>query len=418
MREINEALLEEIRERFCHVDACPYQGPRIFFENAGGALTLKSVVERSAELAAMPDNQGRDNPASHALSDMIAKGKSDIRALFGATTGTVFVGETGTEVLFRMISAALLGAPAGGGVVGSTLEHPASVGACDRWAGITGREYVRAPHNSQTGTVTARDYEGHVNENTRLATIIHASPVTGMVVDVAEIAGYIRSIAPDCYIIVDGIQHAAHGAMNIDAYGVDGYAISPYKVFSRHGYGIAWVSDRLSALPHDQLIGASPDQWELGTRDAGAYATFSEVVDYFNWLGGKFTPSTDLRERIEAAGEAIHVQETALMDAMRLGVDGEPGLAEMNSVEVIGGIDNPLRQGMLSFSHKTIPAAEMVAALGEEGIRVHVRKNDMYSGNVLGPLELDDCVRVSLCHYNTAQEVARFLKAMRKILGM
>ena len=52
----NDGLINEIRYRFAHVDTCPEQGERIFFENAGGALTLKSVVERSTELSAVPDN--------------------------------------------------------------------------------------------------------------------------------------------------------------------------------------------------------------------------------------------------------------------------------------------------------------------------------------------------------------------------
>ena len=64
-------LMSQIRDRFCHVDTCPYQGPRIFFENAGGALTLKSVVEVNTQLAGIPDNQGRDNPASHELVRII-----------------------------------------------------------------------------------------------------------------------------------------------------------------------------------------------------------------------------------------------------------------------------------------------------------------------------------------------------------
>ena len=34
-------LMEGVRDRFAHVDTCPFTGPRIFFENAGGALTLK-----------------------------------------------------------------------------------------------------------------------------------------------------------------------------------------------------------------------------------------------------------------------------------------------------------------------------------------------------------------------------------------
>jgi len=413
----NDGLIDAIRDRFHHVDHCPYQGDRIFFENAGGALTLKSVVERSVELAAIPDNQGRDNPAAHELVRIIDQAKADIRTFFNATEGPVFVGESGTELLFRLISVAVLEAPAGGDVVGSTLEHPATVSACDRWSKIAGRNYVRVPHNPETGTVTAEDYRPHVNADTRVATILHTSPVTGMAVDVAAVATLIRDVSPECYIIVDGIQHAAHGRLDIDSYGIDGYAISPYKVFSRHGYGIAWVSKRLGELPHNSLIGAPADQWDLGTRDTASYGTFSDVVNYFDWLGGHFTPSTDRRRRIEAAGEAIHQHEKDLTDAMLYGVSGKAGLAAMSEVSVIGGIDNPLREGLVSLTVEGMPAADVVSALRERGIRVHARKDDHYSGNILKPLKLEDCVRVSLCHYNTEAEVARFLGAMRSIIN-
>ena len=53
-------LIDEIRARFAHVDNCPVQGDRVFFENAGGALTLKSAVVTSTFYSAIPDNQGRD----------------------------------------------------------------------------------------------------------------------------------------------------------------------------------------------------------------------------------------------------------------------------------------------------------------------------------------------------------------------
>ena len=50
MIKSNDGLIDEIRDRFAHVETCPYQGKRVFFENAGGALTLKSVVDRSTEV--------------------------------------------------------------------------------------------------------------------------------------------------------------------------------------------------------------------------------------------------------------------------------------------------------------------------------------------------------------------------------
>ncbi len=411
----NGQLIQEVRARFAHVDSCPYQGSRVFFENAGGALTLNSVVETSKEMAAMPDNQGRDNPAAHELMRIIAKAKDDAKLFFNASGGQVFVGESGTELLFRLISAAVLGTPKEGIVLGSTLEHPASRSACIRWAEIAGKPYVAVPHNSETGSVSAEDYLPHITPDTRVATILHTSPVSGMGVDVGAIAQAIRKVAPDCFIIVDGIQHAAHGGIDVDSYGIDGYVISPYKAFSRHGYGLAWISDRLTKLPHNSLVGGPEEQWELGTRDTGSYATFSDVVEYFEWLGSQVTDSSDRRARIEAASKAIHAHEKDLCDAMLHGIGNLKGLTEMPGVGILCGVENPLREGLVSITLEGMNAEQLVSALRERGIRVHARKADHYSGNILTPLGLQDCVRVSMCHYNTEQEVAQFLTAMQEI---
>jgi selenocysteine lyase/cysteine desulfurase len=408
-------LMDEVRSRFAHVDECPFSGPRIFFENAGGALTLKSVVETSAKFAAIPDNQGRDNVASHALVDIINSSKAKMKLLFNAPGGQFFVGESGTELLFRIIRTAVVGAPQGGAVIGTTLEHPASRSAAIYWANETGREYISVPHDNATGTVTAEDYAKLMTPEVRVATIIHTSPVTGMGVDVAAVAAAIRAVSPECYIIVDGIQHASHGHIDIAAAGIDGYAVSPYKVFSRHGYGVGWASDRLTELPRERLINGPATNWEFGTRDAGSYATFSDVVDYLIWLGGHFTESDDERARIEAAGRAIHDHEQMLTNAMLHGTGNLKGLAEMPGVNIIGGVDNPAREGLVSLTVDGIKSVDIVEKLNAQGIRTHTRKDDHYSGNVLTPLGLDSCVRVSMCHYNTEAEVAKFLAAMAEI---
>lgn len=410
-----DTLLPTIRERFAHVDSCPLQGPRIFFENAGGALTLKSVVDTSARFAAIPDNQGRDNPASHALVDVIAKARADMATLFNAPQGRFFVGESGTELLFRLIRTACVNAEKGAKIIGSSIEHPASRSAARRWADIADLTYINVPHDNDTGLVTAEDYARHVTPDTAVATILHASPVTGMGMDVAAIAAAIRATAPDCLIIVDGIQHAAHGRLDIDSYGIDGYVISPYKMFSRHGYGVAWISDRLMALPHDQLIDAPTTGWEFGTRDTGAYATMSDVVAYIDWLGGQASDATDRRARIEAAGQAIHAHETILTNALIHGTGNLPGLAELPGVVILGGTDNPAREGLVSFAVANHTSADIVARLNADGIRTHIRKADHYSANVLAPLGLADCIRVSFCHYNTKEEVAKLLGVLQQI---
>ena len=223
-------------------------------------------------------------------------------------------------------------------------------------------------------------------------------------------------MAPGAFIIVDGIQHACHGSIDIDAYGIDGYVISPYKVFSRHGYGVAWVSDRLTDLPHERLIDSSPETWEFGTRDTGAYATMTDVVAYFDWLGGRVSDAADRRGRIEAAAAAIHSQEKALTDAALFGIDNLPGLAQMPGVHIVGGSGNPAREGLVSFWVDGMHAPDIVAALNAEGVRTHTRKADHYSGNILTPLGVEACVRVSFCHYNTRAEVARLLSVVQGLL--
>ncbi|MCE8507593.1 aminotransferase class V-fold PLP-dependent enzyme [Ruegeria pomeroyi] len=414
MTQISDPLLAQIRDRFAQVESCPVQGRRIFFENAGGALTLKSVLESSAIHAAIPDNQGRDNPGSHALVATINKARQDMADFMNAPGGQFFVGESGTELLFRLIMNACLGTGTGK-VLGSTLEHPASRSACDRWARIAGQQHVLIPHDNATGTIGADAYAAAITPDTRVATIIHTSPVTGMGVDVTAISRAIRAVAPDCIIIVDGIQHAAHGGIDLTDHDVDGYVISPYKVFSRHGYGVAWISDRLTRLPHNALLDGPEDNWEMGTRDTGAYATMSDVVSYFEWLGGEVSDATDRRGKFKAASDAIHDQEKALTDAMIHGTGNLSGLAEMEKVTILGGADNPAREGLVSLRVEGVPSVDVVRALNEQGIRTHLRKADHYSGNILTPLGMDSCVRVSMCHYNSVQEVAQFLAAMKDI---
>ncbi len=408
-------LTDAVRARFAHVDHCPFQGPRIFFENAGGALTLNSVIETSAKFAAIPDNQGRDNVASHALVDIINTSKADMAEFMNATGGQFFAGESGTELLFRMIRTACVNAPKSGKVIGSSIEHPASRSAARRWAEIAGLAYVNVPHNNETGLVTAEDYAAQMTPDVAVATILHASPVTGMGMDIAAIAQAIRAVAPDCIIVVDGIQHAAHGQIDLDSYGVDGYAVSPYKVFSRHGFGVAWISDRMTALPHDQLIDAPATGWEFGTRDTGSYATMSDVIGYFDWLGSQVSQASTRKERIHAAGQAIHAYETHLTNAMINGTGNLPGLRDMPHVTILGGAENPAREGLVSIVVRDMPSAEVVTLLNNQGIRTHTRKADHYSGNVLNPLGLSDCIRISLCHYNTEHEVAQLLTVLKDI---
>ena len=141
------------------------------------------------------------------------------------------------------------------------------------------------------------------------------------------------------------------------------------------------------------------------------------MVTYLDWLGGEVSDAETPRARIEAAGAAIHAHEKMLTDTMLHGAGNLPGLADLPGVTILGGVDNPAREGLVCFALEHVPADRIVEKLNARGIRTHIRRADHYSGNILTPLGLDAAVRVSLCHYNSAEEVRALLAAMKDIAG-
>jgi cysteine desulfurase / selenocysteine lyase len=408
-------LLALIRSRFLHVDRCPIEDrPRIFFENGGGSLKLRRALEVAAEIAALPDQEGRDNPASRRLSALIARGREDLRLQFGSERGKVVSGETGTRLLWRFVRSVALSAPPGP-FVSCTLEHPASLDSARHWAKATGREWREVPFDPVSGTVTAKDYAKAVTPDTRLATIIHTSQLTGFTLDLPAIVRAIREVAPECFVLVDGIQFAAHGAIAVEDYGADAYVFSPYKAYSRLAVGFAWMGPRLDALPHEHMGGGHGGSWELGSRDIAIYAAQSAVLDHLVWLGERVGGSGSRRARLEAAAAAMDAHERHLVALLLFGEEGLPGLAAMNSVTLVGPAALPGRQAIVSFTLEGLSSPDLVVALAGHGIRTHARTSDAYSGHILAALGVPDCLRVSMCHYNSPDEVRALLRALAQI---
>ena len=97
------------------------------------------------------------------------------------------------------------------------------------------------------------------------------------------------------------------------------------------------------------------------------------------------------------------------------GIGNLRGLAQMDKVTILGGVDNPAREGLVSIVIDDMDSPSVVTLLNEQGIRTHTRKADHYSGNILDPLGLTDCVRISLCHYNTESEVTALLTVLNSM---
>ena len=120
-------------------------------------------------------------------------------------------------------------------------------------------------------------------------------------------------------------------------------------------------------------------------------------------------------EKIKYKLNKIKEFERELINLMVEGTKDMKGLKYLPNLNAIGGFDNENRAGLISIYSDHLNSFEIVRLLKEKGIRVHVRKDDHYSGTILKPLGLSSCVRVSICHYNTKEEVLHFLAAMNEI---
>ena len=101
----------------------------------------------------------------------------------------------------------------------------------------------------------------------RVATIIHTSPVTGMTVDITSIAkSHSGKSHPNVSSLLMASSTHRMAEIDVTAADVDAYVISPYKVFSRHGYGVAWGFQSYGLRSRTTSLPERPDKvWELGT---------------------------------------------------------------------------------------------------------------------------------------------------------
>jgi selenocysteine lyase/cysteine desulfurase len=412
------AVQNAVRERFHHATEDPISGPRIYLENAGGGLTLKSALTADALVNALPDNAGRENPASREVGRVIQAGRADLRTFLNTPDGTLLADQSTTACAFRILQAAAEGVT-GTNIVCSNLDHASFHDAAAMIAARRSLELRIVQLNRSTGALDPEAVAAKVDAGTVCVSIIHASNITGGKTDLAATVRLIRARAPQAIIVADGAQHVQHGVVDVAAAGVDAYVFSAYKVFSKPGFGFAYLSPRLASLPHTQLLGKPATDWDLGTRDAGGFAAFSAVMDYLVWLGTTVAPETasDRRSRVVAAFRAIESHEGALSRRLLHGDGTRPGLAGHTRVVLHGQPHHSEgREAVFAFSIPTVATGQLVQEFGCRRIIVHDRVSDAYSKHTLDALGVTEIVRVSLAHYNTMDEINAFLDALDEIL--
>jgi cysteine desulfurase/selenocysteine lyase len=412
-------LLDQIRSRFLLVDQDAQGQSRLYFENAGGSLRLKAALDAVVRTDQMPDSSSRIHATAGILKQVQHQGMDDVRLLLNAQGGTVHAALTASAGMFEMVRAIAENVP-GGNMVTTVLEHPSSFDAMAAYAAKLGRELRVAPSNPATGGIDVEEIVRRIDGDTCLLSVIQASNISGAKLDIEEIVRRARAIKPDLYIVVDAVQHAPHGIVDLQRAPVDGINIAPYKFFGVRGSGFCWLSERAAALPHHRLEGKEPGVWDLGSSAPWQFAVLSEIVDYVCWLGSQLGHQGDRRARFVAGMEGIELHERALLWRMLEGSGGCAGLRQLPGLTVyLDHGDLTRRDFIVAVGFERLDPARAVKEYERRGVIVYERvTSSIYSRRMLESFGLAGAVRVSPLHCHSTGDIDRFLQASAELAAL
>lgn len=409
-------LSTQIKARFHHVDQDFMGRQRIYFENAGGSLRLRTATEAVARVDSIPDSAERIHEVAAWLKQVQQRGVDDMRVLLNAEGGTIHASLTASGAMFEMIRAVAENVP-GDNIVTTVLEHPSAYDAATLYAQRLGKTLRVARSNPVDGGVDVEEIVQLVDANTCMLVLIQASNISGAKLDLEAVVRRARVVKPDLYVIVDAVQHAPHGVVDLQKVPVDGINIAPYKFFGCRGSGFSWLSERAAALPHHRLAGKPETFWDLGSAAPWQFAVVSEIVDYVCWIGHHFGHDGNRRAQFSGGMARIGLHERALLNRLLEGSESAPGLRHIPGVKVLLDHDNlAARDLILAIEIEGLEQAQAVRAYEAHSVIVYERvASSIYSGRMLESLGLRGAVRVSPLHCHTLQDVDRFLEVTREI---
>ena len=106
MIEQQQGLIESVREKFMHVEECPFEGKRIFFENAGGSYACKQVIDRLHRFYTERKVQPYSNyDASRLGGEEMDEAQVRLAAILGVETDEVSFGPSTTQNIYVLANA-------------------------------------------------------------------------------------------------------------------------------------------------------------------------------------------------------------------------------------------------------------------------------------------------------------------------
>ncbi len=396
-----------IRSQFPGLDS-----PWAYFDNAGGSQVLRSVADEVRDYLLTTSVQlGASYETSRRGRQRVDEGTRAVTRLINAAdVREVVLGSSTTQLMANLAAALAPGFSPGDEIVVTNTDHEANIGA---WKRLEERGAVVKVWevDPETFELDLDDLDALMTEKTRLVCCTHASNVLGSINPVAEIARRVH--ARGAQIVVDGVAYAPHRQVDVQALGVDYYVFSLYKVFGPHLallYGRLEHLERLSSLNHFFLPASDiPYKFQPGNVNYELTASLTGITGYLETLGQRLGARAPGPEALRLAFEGVAEHEAHLTDLLIA------FLQKQSKVRIIG-------RALSSASERVATVSFVIAGQSSASVparldphHLAVRHGHFYAYRLLEALGLepaDGVVRVSMAHYNTAEEVGRLIEQL------
>ncbi len=404
--------LDFVRRQFPAFSS-PVLSSHAFFENAGGSYPCQQVVDRLHRFYLDRKVQPYGPyPGAQAGGAEMDEARTRLAAMMGVAREEVSFGPStsaNTYVLAQAVRQWLRGANAA--IVVTNQDHEANSGVWRRLAdeGIEVREWALDP---STGSLDPAELQKLLADGkVKLVAFPHCSNVIAEINDVAAICDIAR--AAGARTVVDGVSYAPHGFPDIPALGCDVYLFSAYKTYGPH-QGIMVLREafgmELPGQAHFFNHGTLYKRHTPAGPDHAQVAACAGMADYVDALAAAHGVSGDAAARNRAVHDLMRAQEVAVIAPLL------DYLAARNDVRLIGPRDAARRAPTVAVELDR--AAEPVSEeLGRNGIACWA--GDFYAVRPLAALGIDRAkgvLRMSATHYTSAEDVARLIAALDRVL--
>ncbi|MBL8093420.1 MAG: cysteine desulfurase-like protein [Anaerolineales bacterium] len=398
----------------------------VYLDNPGGTQVPQRVLDRMTDyLVRCNANKGGGFRTSSESDAIIAAAHAALADFLNCDPREVVFGANMTTLTLHISRSLAKWLKPGDEIVVTRLDHDANVapwllaaqdaGAVVRWVDV----------NLADATLKIDDVTQAITPKTRIVAVGYASNAVGTINPVKHVIDLAHAVGALVY--VDAVQYAPHGLVDVRALDCDFLVCSAYKFFGPHVgvlYGKHDLLDRLPAYKVRPAHDEPPDKFETGTLNHEGIAGTLGAIEYLEWVGD---PARGYRPLAQVSGErdperrarlarglaALETYEHGLARALIAGLQAIPGVR-------IYGITDPERVServaTVSFTLAGQHPRRVAEQLGEHDINVW--DGNYYAYEIVRRLGLDEgggMVRVGPVHYNTQDEIAALVAAVRAL---